>query len=105
MVNINGVEWGIYLVSPFHSVLRRSDGSYVLGCCDNLTQNIYINDDLDNYYIKKVLCHEIVHAAIFSYRVDLTVEQEEIVADLIATYGSEIIQITNKVFKKYKEQN
>lgn len=37
--------------------------------------------------LKKILCHEITHAAMFSYNVDLSIEQEELVADLIATYG------------------
>jgi len=36
----------------------------------------------------------------FSYNVDLTIEQEELVADLISTYGNEIIYITNKIFSK-----
>lgn len=52
--------------------------------------------------MKKVLCHEITHAAMFSYGVTLTLEQEELLADLIATYGEEIIYITNKIFKKIK---
>ena len=38
----------------------------------------------------------------FSYNVDLTLEQEELVADLVATYGEEIIAVTNKMFKKIK---
>lgn len=38
----------------------------------------------------------------FSYNVDLTIDQEELLADLIATYGEEIIQITNKVFKRMR---
>ena len=50
----------------------------------------------------KVLCHEITHAAMFSYGVKLTVDQEELIADIIATYGKEIIQVTNKVFEKIK---
>lgn len=33
----------------------------------------------------------------FSYKVKLTLEQEEFIADLIATYGQEIIDITNKI--------
>jgi len=37
--------------------------------------------------IKKVLCHELTHAAMFSYNVELTLDQEELFADLIATYG------------------
>lgn len=33
----------------------------------------------------------------FSYEVRLTLEQEEFIADLIATHGQEIIDITNKI--------
>lgn len=41
-------------------------------------------------------------AAMFSYNVFLTEDQEELLADLLATYGSEIITITNRVFAKLK---
>lgn len=50
--------------------------------------------------MKKVLCHEITHASMFSYHVQLDLSQEELIADLISTYGDEIIDITNKIFKK-----
>jgi hypothetical protein len=40
----------------------------------------------------------------FSYNIDLTLEQEEILADLIATYGQEIVHITNLVFKRIIEK-
>lgn len=53
--------------------------------------------------MKKVLCHEITHAAMFSYNVELNVQQEELLADLIATYGQEIIDITNKIFTRIIE--
>lgn len=36
----------------------------------------------------------------FSYNVSLTIEQEEIIADIISTYGEQIVYITNKVFNK-----
>ena len=36
----------------------------------------------------------------FSYGINLTVDQEELLADLIATYGDEIIYTTNKIFQK-----
>jgi hypothetical protein len=48
--------------------------------------------------MKKVLCHEITHAAMFSYNIDLSIEQEELVADLMATFGQEIISQTHYVF-------
>jgi uncharacterized protein YjaZ len=80
----------------------REDGTYTLGACNDLTKTIYISDELNDAYIKKVLAHELTHAAMFSYNIYLNYEQEEIVADLIATYGQEIIYMTNLIFKKIK---
>lgn len=54
--------------------------------------------------MKKVICHEVAHAAMFSYEVYLDPTQEEVLADLIATYGHEIISITNKIFNRIKKQ-
>ena len=39
----------------------------------------------------------------FSYNINFSWEQEEIIADLMATYGQEIISITNKIFSHIKE--
>lgn len=102
MFNINGIDWGIKLVSPNHPKLKRNDGSFALGTCDNITKLIYISEIVPEYKIKKVLCHEITHSAMFSYGINLTIDQEELLADLIATYGEEIILITNKIFQKIK---
>jgi hypothetical protein len=38
----------------------------------------------------------------YSYNVDLTEDTEEIVADIIATYGAEIIRLTNATYDKIK---
>lgn len=101
---INNVSWIVKYVPPTDSSLWRAiTGKYVLGCCDNVNKAIYINNSLDKTLSKKVLGHEITHAAMFSYNVNLTIEQEELVADLIATYGDEIIYITNKIFNKLRE--
>lgn len=68
--------------------------------CDRDTKTIYLAENLEGSMLKKVICHELVHAAMFSYNVYLSLEQEEVIADIIATYGEEIINITNKVFRK-----
>lgn len=104
MININGEEWRILMTSPFHPLLRMSNGNYAIGACDDPSKTIVINEELNNYYIKKVLCHELTHAAMFSYNVDLTHDQEELVADLVATYGQEIIGMTNVIFKRIKDK-
>lgn len=104
MLNINGVSWKVLLVPPTYSTLMRSDGTFAYGSCDNDTRCIYINNKIDSSLMKRVLCHEITHAAMFSYETDLTLEQEELLADLIATYGQEIISITNDIFKRLKQK-
>ncbi len=100
MIEINGVIWNLYFVQPYHPALYRSDGSLTIGMCDGSTNSIYICDALDGFMTKKVLCHELVHASMFSYGIILSIDQEELVADLLATYGEEIIDKTNLIFSK-----
>ena len=100
MFLINNVYWKLSIVPPDFPLLQRPNGSYAIGSCDSLMRTIYINEDIHGDLLKKVLCHEITHAAMFSYRVDLSIDQQELVADLISTYGDEIIYITNKIFSK-----
>ena len=38
----------------------------------------------------------------FVYDVELSLDKEELLADLIATYGEEIINITNTLFRRIK---
>lgn len=103
MIIINNVPWRIAFVPSFDEMLMRPNGEYSLGVCDGYLQTIFINEHLSGDLLKDVLCHELVHAAIFSYGVSLSTEQEELLAGLIATYGEEIIQITDKIFHKLKE--
>ena len=105
MFSINGIEWYLEFVSPDSDLLTRSDGSRTIGVTDNSTHIIHIDETLHGRLLKKVLCHELTHAAIFSYGVELDLMQEELLADLIATYGQEIIAITNKIFKKLKGED
>lgn len=105
MVNINGIEWKVLLVEPTHPMLQRNDGSWTLGACSNDTKTIYIKEDLDLGKMKKVLCHEITHASMFSYHISLTYDQEELLADLLASYGAEIIEKTNYIFNIISQKN
>lgn len=102
MVNISGIDWKIYLVSSNHPKIQRDDGTFALGCCDTDTKKIYVYNKLNDKYFKKVLYHELVHAYIYSYKIILNENYEEILADLIATYGEEIVSMTNFIINKNK---
>lgn len=98
MFIINGVLWRVLDVSPTHPVLRRPNGTFSVGACDSLAKTIYLSSRIKGAFRKKVLCHEVTHAAMYSYDVYLTEEQEELIAELIATFGDEIIYIANALF-------
>lgn len=100
MFEINGEIWYINFVSPYHPIFRMDNGEYTIGTCDDITKTIYLANHLEGSLLLKVLSHEIVHSAMFSYNVYLSYEQEEVLADLIATYGREIIQNANEMFKR-----
>lgn len=100
MFQINGQTWFIKIIDPNNEVFVMDNGMHTIGVCNNNTKTIFLSNQLRGNLLKKVLCHELVHAAMFSYQVELDLEQEELVANLIATYGEEIIQKTNEIFKR-----
>ena len=102
-LRINDINWSIKFVRPNHFTLQRNDGSFSVGCCNNDTKTIYLNNNLKGVFLKKVLAHEITHAAMFSYNIYLPLDLEEYVADIIATYGEDIIILTNLIFKEIEK--
>lgn len=102
MFTINNETWYLKFVPSSHYQLSKLNGEKSIGVCDNKTKTIYLDNRLKGNLLKKVLCHEITHAAMFSYDIELSLEQEELLADLIATYGEEILTVTNKIFTKLK---
>lgn len=104
MFIINNEIWTVKYVSPYDENLRRSDNSFTVGMCDDNTRTIYLNEFLEGPFLFKVLCHEITHAAMFAYNIELSLEQEELLADLISTYGEEIVEMTNTLFQKIQKK-
>ena len=98
MYQINGKTWYIRLVHSDSPMLMRSDLSYTVGMCDRATQTIYISELLQGKFLRKVLIHEVCHSAMFSYGIDMSVEQEELFCDLVATYGDEIFDVVDNLF-------
>ena len=77
-MRINGEDWAFCLVPPGDPALCTSVNC-ALGVCDDNDKTIYILNNLNREKMRKVLCHEIVHAAMFSYNVFLDISQEEMV--------------------------
>ena len=99
MIVVNGKRWLVLLVPPSHPFLTEYRNEPALGCCDRNTQTICINNTLSKSSMRKVLCHEIVHAFMYSYSIPLGYYEEEKIADIIATYGHSMVQLTDLTYK------
>ena len=100
MILLNNDKWGILLVPSNHPVLCRPDGTLSVARCDDDKKVIYISNILKDEYLRKVLCHEITHAVICSYNIKVGMYHEEMIADLIASHGEEILYNTQEYFDK-----
>ena len=100
MFTINHRIWTIKFIDPYDAIFLMDNGQFTIGVCDDDTKTIYLSTVLKGEKLKQVLCHEIVHAAMFSYGVELEYEQEELLANLVAIYGKEVVQITDNIFKR-----
>ena len=94
---INNISWKIKPVKMAHRGLYRGNGKYAIGMTDWNDRIIYLNENLSGTLLYNVLCHEIVHAFMFSYDLYLDYEQEEKMANFIADYGKEIVNNTDSI--------
>lgn len=101
---INGENWHILFVKPTNPILQTSQGDYTVGVTDRNEQIIAISDFLQGQFLKKVLCHEICHANIFSQGIEMSETEEERLCDYVATYGNDIVNLTNHIFETIKEK-
>ena len=104
-VVINNIKWKIKFKPASSGELRRNNGSYTIGMTDNKTKTIYLSNDLHGSLLYNVLCHEMVHAFCFSYSIYFEVEEEERLADFIATYGRMLFNKTDEIIGMLIEEN
>ena len=102
MIVLNGYVWKVKIVNPNFPILQKPDGKYAVGVCDSNYKIICISNQLRGKAFKEVLCHEIVHAAVSSYGINIDHETEEFLANFISKYGHQIIQVTDRTFKNMK---
>lgn len=102
MFTINGITWNIKFVNPNSNNLRRSDGSLTVGVTDFPQRTVYLSELLKGAFLRKVVAHELTHAFCFSYDIVLDIEEEERMADFIATYGEELIYLLDDIMSNIK---
>jgi len=100
---INDIWWEVVYVPPLSNNLLRSDLTRTVGVTDLSQGKIFISDALQGSFLRKVLIHEICHAAMFSWNVIVSLYIEELICDFIATHGEEIINIADDIFRAIRK--
>lgn len=100
---VNNVFWNVFFVKPNDGILRKSDGTYTLGVTDNNLKTVFVSDTLYGDLLQKVITHEITHIFCFEYGISLDIATEELLADFIATYGRNVIDVADNLLMILKE--
>ena len=95
-ININGLKWNIFFMSPTHPKLSDADA---YGITHFRECEIYIDDGLPAGHKRQIITHELVHALAFSYCESIDMENEETICGFIAAHLDELKSLQKTVLK------
>lgn len=94
---VNGNAWQLEFVRPSSNHLLRSDLTRTIGVSDNNLKTVFIADNLSDYMIDRVLCHELVHVFSFENDCSYDIETEEVIANFLSLFGRDIIYLADEL--------
>lgn len=97
MFTINNIEWDIAFVPPSSKYLKRSDGSKTVGVTDRNVYTVFLSDELQGAFLRRVLAHELCHCFCMVYNIVMPIDEEERLADWISLYGAELIYLLDEL--------
>lgn len=96
--SVNGDVWGIAFVPPYSDYLWMGD-RFTVGVTDRSDHMIYLSDGLYGNFLRAVLSHEICHAIMASYDIDMDIPDEECVCQIMENYGDEVSKLTEEIME------
>lgn len=94
---VNSNVWRLDFVRPSSKHLLRSDLTRTIGVSDNNLKTVFISDNLSDYMIDRVLCHELVHVFSFENDCSYDIETEEVIANFLSLFGRDIIYLADEL--------
>lgn len=94
---VNGHEWLLQFVRPSNNHLLRSDLTRTIGVSDNNLKTVFVADNLSDYMIDRVICHELVHVFSFENNCSYDIQTEEVIAEFLSLFGRDIIYLADEI--------
>ena len=97
-VKINGLKWKVHFVKSSSPKLANDNNSEsFLGVAYCKKCEIYIDKSLSKPLRKQTVIHELVHALLFSYGIDIEGATEENVCDFIGAHLDELVRLKEAI--------
>lgn len=94
---VNNHIWRLQFVNPKSNHLLRSNMTRTIGVSDNNLKTVFIADNLSDYMLDRVICHELVHVFSFENDCSYDIETEEVIANFLSLFGRDIIYLADKL--------
>lgn len=100
-VKIKDIDINILEVESLDNIIYVKDDEWQIGLYNEIQQTIYLYSKLSRVMKYKVLVHELVHAFIHIYNINIC--DEEHICEFVATYIKDIKKIADKYFMEVYE--
>lgn len=94
---VNGHTWLLQFVRPSSNHLLRSNMTRTIGVSDNNLKTVFVADNLSDYMLDRVICHELVHVFSFENDCSYDIETEEVIANFLSLFGRDIIYLADEL--------
>lgn len=111
---IGGEWWHVKIVPPSSPVLVDRTGTLTVATTDSAARCVYVSSAIHGRFLKRVLGHEITHVimSIYGFNDDLKrsirkrdyVEIEEMICNIVANHGGDILRIADDLYKAINEK-
>lgn len=94
---INGIRWVVLIVKQSDTRLLMPTG-WTIGVTNVVDHTICISEGLSNEMLYKCISHEICHAIIFSYGLEMSIPDEECLCQIMENFSDDVLYYADRIY-------
>lgn len=97
-IKINNIPWKVVFTDKESKRMKKDKDTFFLGLCEYDKARISIRKNQTVEVMRGTVIHELVHAFLFAYGVNVTGDEE--MCNFFGAYADEIVRLTDEIMKK-----